>query len=226
MRSKSSWTRSSPSRSARSRSSTRCGSSRPRTRPRSATRSRTASAASPASWRKGRPCRSMADAAAPPTTSGPPAPAAASGSPAPAPQKLDDLMLAMDVVDTLRHQDNLVARELDETRREANLIERLRQIYRGQGIEVLDRVLAEGVRALKESRFVYTPPKPGLARTLALTWVNRGRAGKALLGLLAAAGIGWGAYQVGVQERAEQARAQTEREQRELADLLPRALEQ
>ena len=168
--------------------------------------------------------------AAPATTLELSAPAPAAGSPAPPPQKLDELMLAMDVVDTLRHQDSLVARELDETRREANLIERLRQIYRGQGIEVPDRVLAEGVRALKESRFVYTPPEPGLGRTLATAWVNRGRAGKALLGLLAAAGIGWGAYQVGVvrpaQERAEQTRAQTEREQRELADLLPRALEQ
>jgi hypothetical protein len=28
--------------------------------------------------------------------------------------KLDDLMLSMDVVDTLRHQEDLVARELDE----------------------------------------------------------------------------------------------------------------
>jgi hypothetical protein len=170
----------------------------------------------------------MADAAFPATA--PPAPSAVPDAPTPPPQKLDELMLAMDVVDTLRHQDNLVARELDETRREAQLIERLREIYRGQGIEVPDRVLAEGVRALKESRFVYTPPKPGLARTLALAWVNRGRAGKALLGLLAAAGIGWGAYQVGVvrpaQQRAEQARVQAEREQRELSDLLPRALDQ
>jgi len=31
--------------------------------------------------------------------------------------KLDDLMLAMDVVDTLRHQDSFVARELDEDAR-------------------------------------------------------------------------------------------------------------
>jgi uncharacterized protein DUF6384 len=165
----------------------------------------------------------MADAASA-TAAGPPVPAS------PAPQKLDELMLAMDVVDTLRHQDALVARELDETRRESQLIERLRQLYRGQGIEVPDRVLQEGVRALKESRFVYAPPPPGLARTLALAWVDRGRAGKALLGLLAAAGIGWGAYEVGVvrpaQQRAEQARTQADREQREIAELLPRALEQ
>src|SRR3954470_2520539 len=215
MRSKSSWTRSSPSRSARSKSSTRCAASPRRTRPRSATRWRRASAASPASWRKGRPCRSMADTAVPATTLGPSAPASAAGSPAPPPQKLDELMLAMDVVDTLRHQDSLVARELDETRREAQLIERLRQIYRDQGIEVPDRVLHEGVRALKESRFVYTPPSPGLARTLALAWVHRGRTGKALLGLLVTAGIGWGAYQVGVvrpaQQRTEQARARQQR---------------
>ena len=106
-------------------------SSRRRTRPRSAMRSRTASAASPASWRRARPCRSMADAAAPATTRGRPLPRRRPS--APAPQKLDELMLAMDVVDTLRHQENLVARELDETRREAQLIERLRQIYRGPG---------------------------------------------------------------------------------------------
>jgi hypothetical protein len=170
----------------------------------------------------------MADAAFPATA--PPAPSAVPDAPTPPPQKLDELMLAMDVVDTLRHQDNLVARELDETRREAQLIERLRQLYRNQGIEVPDRVLHEGVRALKESRFVYTLPSPGLARTLALAWVHRGRTGKALLGLLVTAVIGWGAYQVGVvrpaQQRTEQVRAQTEREQRELTDLLPRALEQ
>src|SRR4051812_14820442 len=139
-------------------------------------------------------------------------------------------MLAMDVVDTLRHQESLVARELDETRREAQLIERLRQIYRDQGMRCRTGCSTEGVRALKESHFVYTPPSPGLARMLALAWVHRGRTGKALLGLLVTAGIGWGAYQAGVvrpaQQRTEQARAQTEREQRELADLLPRALEQ
>src|SRR6478609_9922465 len=171
----------------------------------------------------------MAEASLPATSTRPPL-EAASGATAIEPQKLDELMLAMDVVDTLRHQENLAARELDETRREAQLIERLRQIYRGQGIEVPDRVLHEGVRALKESRFVYTPPQPSFVRTLAVAWVNRGRVGKALLGLLGAVGIGWAVYQARVvrpaQQRAEQARTQADREQRELTDLLPRALEQ
>lgn len=96
----------------------------------------------------------------------------------PRPQKLDDLMLAMDVVDTLRHQDMLVARELDEDAREAALVERLRALYKSQGIEVPDRVIQEGVKALKEARFVYTPPPPSLGRTLATLWVERAIWGK------------------------------------------------
>jgi hypothetical protein len=99
--------------------------------------------------------------------------------------RLDDVMLAMDVVDTLRHREDLVARELDEERREAELIARLRQIYRGQGIEVPDRVLADGVAALKESRFVYTPPEPSLAVWLARLWVSRVRVGQTVLAILA-----------------------------------------
>ena len=65
---------------------------------------------------------------------------------------LDDVMLAMDVVDTLRHEQNLVARELGATSREAELIERLRKIYRDQGIEVPDHILKEGVKAFAEKR--------------------------------------------------------------------------
>ncbi len=52
----------------------------------------------------------------------------AAGVQRPPSQNLDELMLAMDVVDTIRHQDTIVTRELDEGRRDADLIERLRQI--------------------------------------------------------------------------------------------------
>jgi len=146
------------------------------------------------------------------------------------PARLDELMLAMDVVDTLRHQENLVTRELGEDRRRAELIERLRQIYHGQGIEVPDRVLVEGVEALEESRFVYTPPPPSLGTTLAKLWVSRGRIGKGLVAFLLACVVGWGAYQFGVvrpaEQRAAQAQAQAERTRVELAERLPRALEQ
>jgi hypothetical protein len=139
-------------------------------------------------------------------------------------------MLAMDVVDTLRHQENLVSRELGDEDRDAQLLKRLRDIYRGQGIEVPDRILQEGVQALKEQRFVYTPPGPSLSRTIAQAWVNRGRMGRTLLAILALLGLGWGAYQFGVVEparqRVAQEQAQAERNRVELAERLPVALEQ
>ncbi len=146
------------------------------------------------------------------------------------PPSLNDVMLAMDVVDTLRHQDNLVSRELGEEQRDAQLLKRLREIYHGQGIEVPDRILAEGVQALKEQRYVYTPPRPSFARTIALAWVNRARIGRRLLSLLALLALGWGAYHFGVvepsQRRAAQEQAQAERNRVDLAERLPAALEQ
>src|SRR3712207_4521255 len=123
--------------------------------------------------------------------------------PDPASRNLDEVMLAMDVVDTLRHQENLVSRELSEGDRDAQLLQRLREIYRGQGIEVPDRILQEGVQALKEQRFVYTPPGPSFSRTIANLWVRRGRIGRSLLALAALLGFGWGAYQLGVVQPAQ-----------------------
>ncbi len=100
---------------------------------------------------------------------------------------LDDIMLAMDVVDTLRRRERLVLRELDDAGREEDLKRRLRAIYSQQGIEVPDHVLEQGVAALKEDRFTYKAPQAGIARRLALIYVRRGRWGKWLVGGLAAA---------------------------------------
>jgi hypothetical protein len=149
------------------------------------------------------------------------APAAAATTPATPPAKLDDVMLAMDVVDTLRHRERLVARELNEELKEEQLIERLRALYRSQGIEVPDSIIAQGVNALKESRFVYTPPPPSYARTLATLWVKRASYGKWLAGGLAVVAVLLGIYHFGVvrprQQAAEAARV-------ELAETLPRQL--
>lgn len=138
------------------------------------------------------------------------------------PDKLDDLMLAMDVVDTLRHRDVLAERALGEDAREAALIERLRGLYESQGIDVSDAVLREGVRALNENRFAYTPAPPGLARNLAWLWVKRGAVAGWFIGIIAALGIGASAYQLGIIAPAERA-AQTARS--ELKDTLPKALD-
>ncbi|KAF0122972.1 MAG: hypothetical protein FD152_3420 [Xanthobacteraceae bacterium] len=106
--------------------------------------------------------------------------------------KLDDIMLAMDVVDTLRHDQKITERELAEGDREVDLIERLRDIYRKQGIDVPDEILRQGVKALREERFVYKPPRDSLSVKLARLYVTRGTWGKWALGALAALAIGAG----------------------------------
>ncbi len=95
---------------------------------------------------------------------------------------LDDVMLAMDVVDTLRRKERLVQRELDSSDREQALKGRLRKIYAAQGIEVSDAVLEAGVRALQEDRFVYQPPPKSVATILAHVYISRGVWGKWVLG--------------------------------------------
>lgn len=135
---------------------------------------------------------------------------------------LDEVMLAMDVVDTLRHRENLVARELNEEERDAQLIERLREIYRNQGIDVPDSILAEGVAALKEDRFAYDPPRDSFSVKLARLYVSRDRWGKWVLIFIAAIIAAIAAWYVFI-ERPRLQGIETER--RELAEILPRELQ-
>lgn len=87
---------------------------------------------------------------------------------------MDDVMLAMDVVDTLRHSSRVVERELDAEGQDQRLLERLRNIYSMQGIDVPDHILREGVDALREDRFRYTPTPPSFSRWLAELYVGKG----------------------------------------------------
>jgi Family of unknown function (DUF6384) len=107
---------------------------------------------------------------------------------------LDDVMLAMDVVDTVRHRALLVERELNAEDRDQKLLERLRELYAAQGIEVPDHVLQEGVRALREDRFTYKPRARGIGVTLARLYINRGKWIKGLLALVALVVVIWGGY--------------------------------
>ena len=135
--------------------------------------------------------------------------------------KLDDVLLAMDVVDTLRHREQLVLSELDAGAREAALLERLKDIYAAQGIDVPERILKEGVRALEEKRFQYEPPKPSLSVSLAKLYIKRDRwlapVSFALVSVVAL----FGAYQIGV---VEPAKADAARAQIELTQTLPAEL--
>lgn len=131
----------------------------------------------------------MRDASPDMTGIAPPAAGAAAGKPA-----LDDLMLAMDIVDTLRHDMRIAERELGDDERRAVLKKRLRDIYSSQGIEVPDDILEDGVKALEQDRFTYKSKASGLSATLARIYVERGAWGRrfALLLLLGlAVWAGW-----------------------------------
>lgn len=150
------------------------------------------------------------------------------GQPAGAP--LDDVMLAMDVVDNLRHADRLVERELGSDERDLRMKERLRDLYAAQGIDVPEHILDEGVAALRENRFVYTPRGPGLGRSLALIWVRRGRLLRILalcVGVVAAVAGGWyfGLKLPAERQAAEQAKELTENLPRQVRTELDRILQ-
>jgi hypothetical protein len=104
---------------------------------------------------------------------------------------LEELMVAMDVVDTIRHRQLVVERELDAAGRRLRLVERLREIYTAQGIEVTDAALEAGVDALEQERFAYTPAAAGLSTALAKLYVRRERWMKPLLAVVAIAVILW-----------------------------------
>jgi hypothetical protein len=139
------------------------------------------------------------------------------------PHTLDDLMIAMDVVDTIRHHDDLVRREINNAAREAELIERLREIYRQQGIPVTDKMLEDGVKALKESRFVYNPQPASWKRSAFEAWASRKRWGAwaavALTALIGSCGYHYAAVTLPAYHAEEQARI-------EVAETLPKAIRQ
>lgn len=114
--------------------------------------------------------------------------------PEPTPIALDEMMLAMDVVDTLRHQEQLVQQAIGQDIREEDLLERLRRIYTQQGIPVSDETLKQGIQALKDDRFRFRETKPSLSRWFATLYVHRSRWGKWFIALLAALIIAWGWY--------------------------------
>ncbi len=121
---------------------------------------------------------------------------------------LEDLMMAMDVVDTLRHHEMLVDRELNAEQRREKMIERLREIYASQGIEVSDAMLEEGVKALEEERFAFVPPKKGFNQWTAKLYISRDKWLKPLAGTLFAILVGGGLYyflSVKPQQEARQA---------------------
>jgi len=141
-------------------------------------------------------------------------------------QDFSEVLLAMDVVDTLRHERALVERELRSGESEKALIEKLRRIYAGQGIEVSDDTLLEGVRALREERFSYRPPEPGFKTMLARLYVRRGRWAKRIGIVLLLIVALWGGYHFLYAGPSEREKTRISREVGELGpDVVKDALE-
>lgn len=75
---------------------------------------------------------------------------------------LSDIMLAMDVADSLRHDPSLADDPV-----------RLLALYARQGIGLSEAAAAEGIAAWRGKRFAYLPAPPGFALTLARLYVWR-----------------------------------------------------
>ena len=125
----------------------------------------------------------------------------------------------MDVVDTLRHETKLLERDLSVEDREAQLIERLREIYKAQGIEVPDSILRDGVRALDDHRFSYVPQKDGV---FAKAYINRGKWGKPLILIIGIIGMAFGVNYAAFEAPKN---AAANRLERQLKIEIPRSLE-
>ncbi len=107
---------------------------------------------------------------------------------------LTDVILAMDVVDTLRHEQQLVRHALNEDAREEALVARVRAAYSAQGIDVSEAMIIAGVAALKARQYAYEPPPAGLRTSLLKAWINRQRIGGGLAVVAVLAAIiaaGW-----------------------------------
>lgn len=133
---------------------------------------------------------------------------------------LDDVMLAMDVVDTLRHEQGMVEVELGRGKRDEALLAGLRDLYASQGLAVTDEILEAGIAALHESRFTYRRRGSGFWRGVAGAWMMRRRIGAGIaVALVLAVGMsGLSSY------RAESARQAQAALVVEMEETLPREI--
>jgi hypothetical protein len=123
---------------------------------------------------------------------------------------LDDRMLVTDVVDTLRHGADL---PFDPRNGAAppELMLRLHDLYRRQGIEISDAVLRDGIAAMAEGRFAYAPPRGPLAG-LARLYVSRRRWGRPVLAIAVLLAIAAAGYQLGYRPYAAGQTAEAQRQ--------------
>ena len=130
---------------------------------------------------------------------------------------LNDAMLMMDVVDTLRHSADLPLAGDGRSLNAEATVERLKASYLQAGIEAPEAVLLQGIAAMGDGRFSYTP-RTGLAANLPHLYVSRAKWGRPVSTLSLALVIGLGGYAFGYRPYRD---AQAEAARVELAQSLP-----
>ena len=85
-----------------------------------------------------------------------------------------ELTRAMDAIDAMRADDELLLQEVGRTDRRAALGEKLRAIYEASGVHLTDATIEAAVSGL-DRRFTYEPPRRSLAVLAARLYVTRAR---------------------------------------------------
>ena len=124
---------------------------------------------------------------------------------------LSDIMLAMDVAETVRRDPGL-----------AEDLPRLIGIYARQGLPLSDAVAADGVAAWRASRFAYVPAQAGPAVALARLYVWRRHWLPAAVAVLLMFAIGFGGYFLVYRPYRD---SQVEQARVELTQTLPAAMD-
>jgi hypothetical protein len=137
----------------------------------------------------------------------------------------NELIVASDIVDTIRNDERLIDHELGSEDRKKALKARLKDMYKAQGMEVSDAVIDEAVQRKDAERFVFKPMGPGFGRFLWTSYVRRNKyalrlsvaAGVIVLGVV---GYNTAQYQLVEKPAIEAAR----RLELEIAEVLPNRL--
>ena len=129
--------------------------------------------------------------------------------------EFEAVMLAMDAVDSLVHQENMKLEELGRDGYRDALKAKLREAYLLQGSEVSDDILEAAVTQAEQGLYVFKPTEHGFERTLAEAYVRRGvyarRAAAALAGVAVLAGVSFSAYHFAVVAPRERELARVEK---------------
>jgi len=74
---------------------------------------------------------------------------------------LGDQLGAMAIIDELRHRQMVVDEQLDLPQRRAEVAQRIRDYYAGNGIAVDEALIEEGIRAYFDHRLEFEAGQPG-----------------------------------------------------------------